>query len=155
MKQSVLIIAGIMAFGVSGTVFAAELAECRALADYQKPPGVDYEPGVDVEGNRVAPADLNAAPFELPDIMSVPLSVDLAQCLPDPPGGILGEAPLGFLEVHKNGRVTYEGQDWTPQIYAICRLTPPAPPPADPDDGQSPGNAVELPAPKDDKDRYN
>src|SRR5690606_35522254 len=85
------------------------------------------------------PADVNAAPFELPDGMTLPLSVDLINRVPDPPPGVLGEASLGFLEVHKNGRITYEGQDWTPQVYAICRMDPPVipPVPAPAEDGQS------------------
>lgn len=34
--------------------------------------------------------------------------------------GVQLEAPMGLLEIHKNGRVAIDGQDWTPQVYALC-----------------------------------
>lgn len=33
-------------------------SDCQALATYHTPKGVEYQPGVDVNGKRVAPADL-------------------------------------------------------------------------------------------------
>lgn len=118
-------------------------AECQMLTEHMADNDVTYKPGVDADGNAVVPADLNAAPFEMPDVMTVPLSVDLVRRLPDPPEGVFGEAPLGFLEVHKNGRVTYDGQDWTTQIYAICNgeTLPPLPS----EDGQKPLDSVQSP----------
>lgn len=129
-----------------------EYAECKTLAEYFPQAGVNYQPGVDVSGKSVVPADLNAAPFELPDIMAIPLSVDLARRLPDAPKGMEADASLGFLEVHKNGRITFDGKDWTPQVYAICRGETPSPLPAE--DGQKVGETVES-APNKEKDRYN
>ncbi len=120
-----------------------DLAECKTLAEYVPSADVAYKPGVDAQGKPVVPADLNAVPFEMPDIMTIPLSVDLAKRLPDPPKGVLGEAPLGFLEVHKNGRITYDGQDWTSQVYAICRGE--ILPPVRPEDGQKAPDAVQSP----------
>lgn len=101
-----------------------EYAECRTLAEYIPQAGVNYEPGVDVNGNPVVPADLNAAPIEMPDVMAIPLSFDLAQRLPDPPQGMRADASVGFLEVYKDGRVVFQGRDLTPQVYAICRGEP-------------------------------
>ncbi len=95
--------------------------ECQTLAEYIPQAGVEYQSGVDVHGNNVVPADLNAAPIEMPDIMAIPLSFDLAQRLPDPPQGMKADASVGFLEVHKDGRIVFEGRDLTPQVYAICR----------------------------------
>lgn len=109
----------VFAFPVSAQTVVVE--ECKAITGHIPADDVNYKPGVDVSGKPVVPADLNAAPFVVPDILMIPLSVDLARRLPDPPDGVLGEAPLGFLEVHKNGRITYEGQDWTSQIYAVCQ----------------------------------
>lgn len=131
------------------------LAECQTLAEYHPEAGVAYEPGVSVDGKTVVPADLNAVPFEMPDIMTIPLSFDLARRMPDPPEGMTADASVGFLEVHKNGRITFEGQDWTPQVYAICRGETPPPmekPEAAPiaDDGQTAPTPVEsgaIPAP--------
>lgn len=103
-----------------------EYAECRTLAEYVPQAGVNYQPGVDVHGNTVVPADINAAPIDLPDVMAIPLSFDLAQRLPDPPEGMRADASVGFLEVYKDGRVVFQGRDLTPQVYAICRGQAPA-----------------------------
>lgn len=35
---------------------------CRQLVTYEKPAGVDYQAGFDARGNKVVPADMNAAP---------------------------------------------------------------------------------------------
>lgn len=130
----------------------SEFRECQTLAEYVPQAGVNYEPGVDVNGKAVAPADLNAAPFEMPDVMAIPLSIDLAKRLPDPPQGMEADASVGFLEVHKDGRITFEGKDWTPQIYAICRGEPV--PPVASEDGQKGAETVES-APAKATDRYN
>ncbi len=129
-----------------------QYSECKTLAEYMPQAGVNYEPGVDVNGKSVAPADLNAAPFEMPDVMSIPLSIDLARRLPDPPQGMEADASVGFLEVHKDGRIVFEGKDWTPQVYAICRGEPM--PPVVSEDGQKPSETVES-APAKATDRYN
>jgi len=43
---------------------AIDPAACQALVNYHEPSGVEYQPGVDVDGHYVAPADLagNASP---------------------------------------------------------------------------------------------
>lgn len=98
-------------------------AACRYLPAYEKPAGVDYVPGVDVHGKPVVSADLNAAPFEVPDVIEVPLTVDIverARDLPDQYPGLEGLSNLGVIEIHKDGLVTYNGQDWTGGFYALC-----------------------------------
>lgn len=147
--------AGMTVLLLTAPAFAqtVELAECKTLTEHVPQADVAYQPGVDVEGNAVVPADVNAASFELPDIMTIPLSVDLMQRLPDPPEGVEAYGSLGFLEVYKDGRILYEGQDWTRQVYAICRGEPV--PPFAVQDGQDPADSVELaPVPKE-TNRYN
>lgn len=109
-----------------GTVYADDLPpECRYLPKYEQPDDVAYKPGVDVHGKPVASADLKAAPFELPDIITVPLTVDLVERARDLPGqyeGLEAKGDLGVIEIHKDGLVTWNGQDWSAQFYAICGL---------------------------------
>ena len=95
---------------------------CRLLAEYTLDKGVTYQPGVDVHGNAVAPADINGgSAFQLPEIIKIPLSVDLAQRfgLPDFTDGELS-APLGILEITKDGQVLQDGRDLTAQAKVIC-----------------------------------
>lgn len=127
-----------------------EYAECRTLAEYVPQAGVNYEAGVDVRGKPVVPADLNEAPIDMPDVMAIPLSFDLAQRLPDPPQGMRAEASVGFLEVYKDGRVVFQGRDLTPQVYAICRGEV-LPAEAGQDDAAPVGSATD----KKEADRYN
>lgn len=105
--------------------------ECRLLPDHKAQAGVAYEPGVDVYGRSVVPADINASPFQVPDVITVPLSINLAERLQHSNiEGLQLEAPMGLLEIHKNGRVVLDGQDWTSQVYALCGKTYTGPPPA-------------------------
>ncbi len=152
MRQAFLFL-GALFMAAPALAQTVEYAECKTIAEYFPQADVNYQPGVDVNGKAVVPADLNAAPMELPDIMTIPLSIDLAKRLPDAPAGAQMEASLGFLEVHKDGRVTYEGKDWTPQVYAICRGE--TLPPLGAEDGQTGGETVQSGPSANNKDRYN
>ncbi|MDA0786872.1 MAG: hypothetical protein O3B37_11355 [Proteobacteria bacterium] len=71
---------------------------------------VAYRPGVDVNGNAVAPADLNAQPqIAVPDVISIPVTIDLATNL-----GIntpfLARPTVGEVQITRDGRVTFNGQ---------------------------------------------
>lgn len=92
--------------------------ECRLLPNHVANDNVAYKAGVDVRGKNVVPADLNASQIELPETIVVPLSINLGQNT-DINGTDL-KATTGFLEIYKNGRVTYDGKDVTSQVYAIC-----------------------------------
>jgi hypothetical protein len=45
---------------VSGQPVYVTRNDCAALTKYHQPPGVAYQPGVDVHGKSVAPADLDS-----------------------------------------------------------------------------------------------
>ncbi|MBT3400614.1 MAG: hypothetical protein HN420_11545 [Rhodospirillaceae bacterium] len=71
---------------------------------------VSYRPGVDVNGNAVAPADLNAQPqISVPDVISIPVTIDLATNL-----GIntpfLARPTVGEVQITRDGRVSFNGQ---------------------------------------------
>lgn len=100
--------------------------ECRLLPEHKASADVAYQPGVDMDGKAVVPADLNAAPMDMgKQSVIVPLNIDLARRLQG--NGVQGlnlESTLGFLEIQPNGRVLYNGQDLTSQIYVLCDKKP-------------------------------
>ncbi len=96
---------------------------CRLLEKHVPRDDVTYQPGADVNGKPVVPADLNGgSAFQLPDTIKIPLSVDLAQefNLTEFDDNEL-VVPLGILEVTKDGRVLQDGRDLTDQAYVICK----------------------------------
>ena len=96
-------------------------AVCKIAVQHKPASDVAYQPGVDASGNAVVPADLNAAPFKTPEIIKVPLSVDLAQRMNSLGNkGINMEAPLGMLEIHQDGTIRYNDQDWTAPVLTLC-----------------------------------
>ncbi len=97
---------------------------CQNLPDYQgdADAGVEYQPGVDVHGNAVAPADLNA-PLDAGAgrVVQIPVTVDLVQRFNLYPFfGIEMKPDVGVVSVHSDGRVEYNGQNLTRQAYTLC-----------------------------------
>ena len=96
-------------------------AACKVLPDAHN---VVYQPGVDVHGNAVVPADLNSNVSPIVDVLNVikvPLDVDLAQRVAALSGtGFQMEAPLGMIEIHQDGKVIYNGQDLTQSVMMLC-----------------------------------
>jgi len=61
---------------------AVDPALCKALVKHTPDPGVAYQPGVDVNGKPVTPADVpGGATMKLPDKIQIPLTVSLAKVL--------------------------------------------------------------------------
>lgn len=95
-------------------------AACQALVKHVPDASVAYQPGVDVNGKPVAPADLPGQPqIKLPQRIEFPLTVSLAKLINlDPgtaPGNVLGpgtEAVLGVIAV-EGDKVTFNGQPLT------------------------------------------
>ena len=85
-------------------------SDCRQLVTHVAASDVSYRPGIDVNGNAVAPADLNAQPqINVPEVISIPVTIDLATNL-----GIetpfLARPTVGEVQINRDGRVTFNGQ---------------------------------------------
>lgn len=94
---------------------------CRIMTAYKPPADVNYQPGVDVHGKPVVPADLNAPMPQMVDVVRIPLTVNLADRLNGSlPAGTELEGVVGMLEIHRDGRVIYNGQDLTSAAKAVC-----------------------------------
>lgn len=106
--------------------------ECRFLESHKPSNDVTYQPGVDVRGKAVVPADINAPPMGLDQqTIVIPLTIDLAKRLQNNNvQGLELNATPGYLEVSPSGKVLYNGRDLTAQLQAVCdeksRETPPS-----------------------------
>jgi hypothetical protein len=90
---------------------------CNALIKHTPSADVAYQPGVDMNGKKVAPADVPGSPqVQLPNKIDIPLTVNLAKTLnldtTKYPYNTLGsgtEAWLGTLSV-EGDKVTFNGK---------------------------------------------
>ncbi|MCB1681965.1 MAG: hypothetical protein KDI65_08525 [Alphaproteobacteria bacterium] len=108
---------------------------CTQLSEYQSG-GADYVPGVDVEGNPVASADLEEQVPALYDPVIIPVTVDLAARYGlSLPQGVELKPEVAWLEIYRDGRVLYNGEDVRGRLHAACLLENPENPPEQ--DGQA------------------
>jgi len=103
--------------------------DCDRLVDYVEPPGVAYQPGVDVNGRPVAPADLDGGwQMQLPDYISIDITRDLPDRfgLPRDSRLFAAEAFIGVVDIDlRDGRVRFNGSELsdpeTRALAALCR----------------------------------
>ncbi|MCB1562320.1 MAG: hypothetical protein KDJ75_01990 [Alphaproteobacteria bacterium] len=82
--------------------------------------GVEYQPGVDVNGNAVAPADLNQSVKILSYPVEIPVEISLIKWMNlnvDP--ALRLDPEVGHFELQKDGRITYNGQDISDRVH-LC-----------------------------------
>ena len=133
---------------LAAPAFAQETVppECRILEQHKPSASVNYQPGVDVHGKPVVPADINAAPpmgVDGQQTIVIPLSIDMAERLQGQNiEGLDMTSTLGFIEIAPGGRVTYNGRDLTPQVQVLCDRKPQNA--AIPANGQMPPDTVEY-----------
>lgn len=100
-------------------------SECRQLVQSHAPGAADYQPGVDVRGKAVAPADVGGGyGLAMPDAIDVQIGIDLADRLSRRAGEsqrkVLpyeGKAPLGTLTI-KGQEASWNGQRLMPADQA-------------------------------------
>lgn len=116
---------GVAAAPNGGLVMSSQV--CASLAGTTPTPGVpsaDYQPGVDANGNAVAPADLPSTP-SIPTVDNFPIEIDqqLANRFHLPPGAST-KAILGYVTVQDN-QAYFNGQplnaDQTAALAEACR----------------------------------
>lgn len=79
------LLAGWLVFAVVGAAHAGDTLvvgkeDCKRLLGHQPAPDVAFQPGIDVRGRKVAPADLPpASPLALPKEIAIDIGVDLAE----------------------------------------------------------------------------
>jgi len=114
---------GVAATPDGGLVMSSQI--CATLAGATPGvPSADYQPGVDVNGNAVAPADLPSTP-STPSVDNFPIEIDqrLAHRFNLPPGGN-AKAVIGYVTVRGN-QAYFNGQplntDQTSALAEACR----------------------------------
>ncbi len=95
-------------------------ADCARLVAHVPGPDVAYQPGVDVYGREVAPADLGGAPrIELPETILIDIEVDLLARFGIPANEVLFDPDAEVGEVaYRDGRFTFNGQPLQDQAQA-------------------------------------
>ncbi len=86
--------------------------DCSRLIRHQPSDDVAYTPGVTKRGKKVVSADLNSQPITLPDVIRIPITVDLFERynIPANQANFEAEAEIGVVEVHKDGSSYFNGQ---------------------------------------------
>lgn len=87
---------------------------CDAVAHLNDAPGVAYTPGVDVDGNAVAPADLPGGNSALDQALAsapIKITVDLQKRFGIPANANLfqGESQIGYVTI-QDGKAYLDGQ---------------------------------------------
>jgi len=109
-----------------GTRFAVNRNDCQQAVEYRPAPGVEYQPGVDVRGRPVRPADVESTPrLNLPNELTFNLTVRLSDYLARTPRGLSDSvAPIGKLTVRGN-QVLFNDEPLSPRdreaVIAACR----------------------------------
>ena len=103
-------------------------SDCRLAIEHAAAPGVEYQPGVDVHGAPVAPADVDEPDIVLPDVIPISISSDLSdQFLLPPDSPLLNvDAGIGLVEFQlSSGRLFFNGVELTESderaLAALCR----------------------------------
>jgi hypothetical protein len=101
--------------------------DCQRLVNHEPAPDVTYQPGVDVHGRPVAPADLGGGQqIQLPDVIYIPIEVLVQDNFGIPVNSVLYDATaiIGVVSVRGN-QVYFEDQPLTdPEVAALeqaCR----------------------------------
>ena len=101
--------------------------DCQYLVQHQPAPDVAYQPGVDVHGRAVAPADLGGgSQIQLPETIYIPIEVNLGRRFGIPANSRLWQstAEVGVVSV-TGDQVSYNGQPLTSDdnaaLAAMCR----------------------------------
>lgn len=102
-------------------------ADCDRLVEHRPAPDVAYQPGVDVNGQPVVPADLNGGlQLAVPDTIRIPITVDLFNRfgIPANPNSFEAEAVVGEV-TYRDGRATFNGQplqdDAAAELSTLCQ----------------------------------
>lgn len=102
-------------------------SDCELAVRYVTPPGVDYQPGVDVNGRPVVPGDLDGDHrLQLPDSIPVVITEDVRERFRVSPHSPLfdADAVVGIVELRlSDRRLTFNGVELSdPEANALAAM---------------------------------
>ena len=122
-----LVLAAVAWAAPASAEIAISRKDCQRLVNHEPAPDVAYQPGVDVHGRPVVPADLGGGQqIQLPDVIYIPIEVLIQDKYGIPANSVLYDATalVGVVSVRGN-QVYFEDQPLTdPEIVALeqaCR----------------------------------
>ena len=122
-----LVLAAVAWAAPASAEIAISRKDCQRLVNHEPAPDVTYQPGVDVHGRPVAPADLGGGQqIQLPDVIYIPIEVLVQDKYGIPANSVLYDATalVGVVSVRGN-QVYFEDQPLTDaEIVALeeaCR----------------------------------
>ena len=97
--------------GAAESTIHVTRTDCRNVVRHSPSADVEYQPGTDVYGRRVAPADLGGPqPIDIPDEISIAIGIDLAEKFGFGAGGRYeSEGNVGTVTV-KGGKTYWNGK---------------------------------------------
>ena len=111
--------------GAERTIAVAR-SDCELAVRYVAPAGVDYQPGVDVNGRPVAPADLDDHRLQLPESIPVFITDDMRKRFRVPHQSPLfdTDAVVGIIELRlSDRRLTFNGVELSdPEANALAAM---------------------------------
>ncbi len=96
---------------------------CQVRANYipDEKRGAEYQPGVDVNGNLVAPADLNQSVNVDVKAIDIPIQFEILDEFDvDVPEGVDLDFDAANIRIYQDGRVEFNGQDLTQEFVTLC-----------------------------------
>ena len=97
---------------------------CNTSMDVNHIPAADveYQPGIDAKGNFIVPPDIGFASQAKTFPMHIPLELDIIERFDlDVPIGIISDPEIAGIMIHKDGKVTYNGQDISNNVQTFCK----------------------------------
>lgn len=124
MLRSLLILLCFLPSVASAETYVLNDSACRYLTEYQQTGDVEYEPGVDVDGNAVVPADIDQNRIDVPEVVSFDITVDVARYAGLPvPQGTETLAKIGTVSI-ENNQLKFNGEPLKPEseqaLIALC-----------------------------------
>ncbi len=122
-----LVIAASPAVALDAPIVTISKTDCDRLVAHRPAPDVAYQPGVDVNGRSVAPADLNGGiQIAVPETIRIPIEVDLFDRFGIPANSNQYEADAQVGEVvYRNGQAYFNDQplqdETTAELAALCQ----------------------------------
>ena len=110
-----LVLAAVAWAAPASAEIAISRKDCQRLVNHEPAPDVTYQPGVDVHGRPVAPADLGSGQqIQLPDVIYIPIEVLVQDKYGIPANSVLYDATalVGVVSVRGN-QVYFEDQPLT------------------------------------------